>query len=199
MKIVVAEKVAPSSLAVFKEQSDWTVVTPGKRRPGGGIGRGRCAAGALGGVRRCRHDGQGAEAARDRARGRGRGQHRPRRRHQARHRGDEHARRQRHRRGRTHAGADAGAGAASDAGRLDHARRQVGEEVAPGHRAARQDAGHRGPGQDRHGSRQAGAVVWHEGHCARSVRRGQPGAAVADHAGAAGGIVRHSRTTSRCT
>ena len=30
MKIVVAEKVAPSSLAVFKEQSDWTVVTPEK-------------------------------------------------------------------------------------------------------------------------------------------------------------------------
>ena len=30
MKIVVAEKVAPSCLAVFKEQSDWTVVTPEK-------------------------------------------------------------------------------------------------------------------------------------------------------------------------
>ena len=30
MKIVVAEKVAPSALAVFKEQSDWTVATPEK-------------------------------------------------------------------------------------------------------------------------------------------------------------------------
>jgi D-3-phosphoglycerate dehydrogenase len=30
MKIVVAEKVAPSALAVFKEQSDWTVVSPEK-------------------------------------------------------------------------------------------------------------------------------------------------------------------------
>jgi D-3-phosphoglycerate dehydrogenase / 2-oxoglutarate reductase len=30
MKIVVAEKVAPSCLAVFKEQSDWTVVSPEK-------------------------------------------------------------------------------------------------------------------------------------------------------------------------
>jgi len=30
MKIVVAEKVAPSALAVFKEQSDWNVVTPEK-------------------------------------------------------------------------------------------------------------------------------------------------------------------------
>src|SRR5271167_1397204 len=30
MKIVVAEKVAPSSLAVFKEQTDWTVVSPDK-------------------------------------------------------------------------------------------------------------------------------------------------------------------------
>lgn len=30
MKIVVAEKVAPSSLAVFKEQSDWIVVSPDK-------------------------------------------------------------------------------------------------------------------------------------------------------------------------
>jgi D-3-phosphoglycerate dehydrogenase / 2-oxoglutarate reductase len=30
MKIVVAEKVAPSSLAVFKEQADWTVVSPEK-------------------------------------------------------------------------------------------------------------------------------------------------------------------------
>jgi len=30
MKIVVAEKVAPSCLAVFKEQSDWTLVTPDK-------------------------------------------------------------------------------------------------------------------------------------------------------------------------
>ena len=30
MKIVIAEKVAPSSLAVFQEQSDWTVVSPEK-------------------------------------------------------------------------------------------------------------------------------------------------------------------------
>jgi D-3-phosphoglycerate dehydrogenase / 2-oxoglutarate reductase len=30
MKIVVAEKVAPSALAVFKEQSDWKIVTPEK-------------------------------------------------------------------------------------------------------------------------------------------------------------------------
>ena len=30
MKIVIAEKVAPSALAVFKEQSDWTVATPEK-------------------------------------------------------------------------------------------------------------------------------------------------------------------------
>src|SRR5215471_9567839 len=30
MKIVVAEKVAPSALAVFKEQSDWVVATPEK-------------------------------------------------------------------------------------------------------------------------------------------------------------------------
>src|SRR5580704_7120642 len=30
MKIVVAEKVAPSALDVFKEQSDWTVATPEK-------------------------------------------------------------------------------------------------------------------------------------------------------------------------
>jgi len=30
MKIVVAEKVAASALAVFKEQSDWTVVSPEK-------------------------------------------------------------------------------------------------------------------------------------------------------------------------
>jgi len=30
MKIVIAEKVAPSALAVFKEQADWTVVTPEK-------------------------------------------------------------------------------------------------------------------------------------------------------------------------
>src|SRR5271169_92964 len=30
MKIVVAEKVAPSALAVFQEQSDWTVATPEK-------------------------------------------------------------------------------------------------------------------------------------------------------------------------
>ena len=32
MKIVVAEKVAPSALAVFREQPDWTVVTPEKDR-----------------------------------------------------------------------------------------------------------------------------------------------------------------------
>jgi len=30
MKIVIAEKVAPSALAVFQEQSDWTVVSPEK-------------------------------------------------------------------------------------------------------------------------------------------------------------------------
>ena len=30
MKIVVAEKLAPSALAVFKEQSDWVVATPEK-------------------------------------------------------------------------------------------------------------------------------------------------------------------------
>ena len=30
MKIVIAEKIAPSALAVFKEQSDWTVVSPEK-------------------------------------------------------------------------------------------------------------------------------------------------------------------------
>ena len=30
MKIVIAEKVAPSALDVFKEQSDWTVVSPEK-------------------------------------------------------------------------------------------------------------------------------------------------------------------------
>ncbi len=59
-----------------------------------GIGRCGRHRGALGNFRRRRHDGQGSQAARHRARGRGRRQRRSGCGHQARHRGDEHARRQ---------------------------------------------------------------------------------------------------------
>ena len=51
MKIVVAEKVAPSALAVFKEQSDWTVATPEKDALAAELADADAHAGALGGVR----------------------------------------------------------------------------------------------------------------------------------------------------
>ncbi len=190
MKIVVAEKVAPSSLAVFKEQSDWVVVSPEKDALAAELAEADALLVRSAVFVDAAMMDQGAEVARHRARGRGRGQYRSRRGHQARHRSNEYARRKRNRRSRAHAGADAGAGTAPDARRLHHARRQVGEEVAARHGVAGQDAGHRRVGEGRHGSRQAGAVVRDEGHRARSVCRSQPGAAVADHAGSVGGTIR---------
>ncbi len=67
MKIVLAEKVSPATLAVFAAEPGWEVLTHDQLPDGfaGGAGRCRCAGGALRGAGGRRADGARAQAARD--------------------------------------------------------------------------------------------------------------------------------------
>ena len=105
MKIVVAEKISSSAIALLHEPR-WTIVTPDQIE--GKLAAQLQSADALIVRSAVQVDGDSAgacaQAAGDRPRRRGRGQCRSRCRHPQRHRRDEHSRRQRHRRRRTHAG-----------------------------------------------------------------------------------------------
>jgi len=80
MKIVLAEKVSPSTLQVFAAEPGWEVLTHDNiaKLPGGleaALADARRAGGPQRGAGGRRADGKSSEAARDRARRRGRGQH----------------------------------------------------------------------------------------------------------------------------
>ena len=179
MKVVVAEKISSSAIDLLREPR-WTIVTPDQVE--GKLAAQLQSADALIVRSAVQVDADLLEHARKlrvigRA-GRGRGQHRSGCRHPQGHRRDEHARRQCHRRGRTCAGADAGHGPPYRPRQRADACREVGKEISAGHRTARQDPGHRGPGKDRHGSGAAGAGL-RDGDCrARSLclHRGGQGA-----------------------
>ena len=166
MKIVLAEKVSPATLAVFAAEPGWEVKTHDQLPDGlaGGACRCRRAGGAQRRAGGRRADGARAQAARDWPRRRGRGQHRRRSRHAPRHCGDEHAGRERRGRGRADHRPDDRAGAQGACGECHHARRQVGEEKSAGLGAARQDAGHSRPGAHRARSGAARARLRHGDH-----------------------------------
>ena len=130
MKIVLAEKVSPATLAVFAAEPGWEVLTHDQLPDGlaGGAGRCRCAGGAQRGAGGRRADGAGAQAARDWPGRGGSGQHRRRCGDAAGHCGDEYAGRERGGGGRADHRPDAGAGAQAARGQYHHARGKVGEE-----------------------------------------------------------------------
>ena len=148
MKIVLAEKVSPATLAVFEGESGWQIVTHDQIK--NGLAAELADADALV-VRSAVQVDEALLKAAPKLRVIGRAgvgvdnidaDAATRRRH----RGDEYSRRQRHRGRRADHRADACLGPPTAARQRAAARRQMGKEVAAGNRAAGQATGHSRPG-----------------------------------------------------